>query len=54
MISQSFYIDKYDWQVVVLYEVSYNNKDYVINMLRKICEDDKLITKAGNANLFLI
>ena len=37
MIGQSFYIDGYDWQVVVLYEVSYNNKDYVIDMLKQIC-----------------
>ena len=52
MIGQSFYIDKYDWQVVVLYEVSYNNKDYVIGMLKNICEDDKLIEKAKhNLNL---
>lgn len=52
MIGQSFYIDKYDWQVVVLYEVSYNNKGYIINMLRQICEDDKLIEKAKyNLNL---
>lgn len=52
MIGQSFYIDKYDWQVVVLYEVSYNNKDYVIDTLKQICEDDKLIEKAKyNLNL---
>ena len=50
MIGQSFYIDKYDWQVVVLYEVSYNNKTYVINMLKQICEDEELIRKA-NYNL---
>ena len=52
MIGQSFYIDKYDWQVVVLYEVSYNNKTYVINMLKQICEDEELIRKA-NYNLIL-
>ena len=40
MIGQKFYIDKFDWQVVVLYEVSYNNKDYVIGMQKNICEDD--------------
>lgn len=52
MIGQKFYIDKYDWQVVVLYEVSYNNKDYVINMLKQICEDDELVEKAkANLNL---
>ena len=52
MIGQSFYIDKYGWQIVVLYEVSYNNKDYVIDMLKQICEDNKLIEKAKhNLNL---
>ena len=52
MIGQSFYIDKYDWQVVVLYEISYNNKDYVISMLKQICEDNKLVEKAKfNLNL---
>ena len=52
MIGQSFYIDKYDWQIVVLYEVSYNNKDYVMDMLRKICEDDKLIAKGETNHCF--
>lgn len=52
MIGQSFYIDKYDWQVVVLYEVSYNNKDYVISLLETICSDNNLIDKAiANLNL---
>ena len=52
MIGQSFYIDKYDWQVMVLYEVSYNNKDYVISLLETICSDNNLIDKAiANLNL---
>lgn len=52
MIGQSFYIDKYDWQVMVLYEVSYNNKDYVISLLKTICSDNNLINKAiANLNL---
>lgn len=48
MIGQSFYIDKYDWQVVVLYEVSYYNKSYVINLLKQICNNDKIINQAAN------
>ena len=48
MIGQSFYIDKYDWQVVVLYEVSYYNKSYVINLLKRICNNDKIINQAAN------
>lgn len=43
-----FYIDKYDWQIVVLYEVSYYNKDYVINKLKEICDDDDIIAQAKN------
>ena len=48
MIKQMFYIDKYDWQIVVLYEVSYYNKDYVINKLKEICDDDNIIAQAKN------
>ena len=35
MIKQSFYIDKYDWQVVVLYEVGSDNTDYIISILKR-------------------
>ena len=48
MIKQMFYIDKYDWQIVVLYEVSYYNKDYVINKLKEICDNDNIIAQARN------
>lgn len=52
MIGQKFYIDKYDWQVVVLYEVGYRNKDYVIDMLRQICNKESIINQAkANLNL---
>lgn len=52
MIVQKFYIDKYDWQVVVLYEVGYRNKDYVIDMLRQICNKESIINQAkANLNL---
>ena len=52
MIVQKFYIDKYDWQVVVLYEVGYRNKDYVIDMLRQICNKENIINQAkANLNL---
>jgi hypothetical protein len=52
MIVQKFYIDKYDWQVVVLYEVGYRNKDYVIDMLKEICNKESIINQAkANLNL---
>ena len=35
MIKQSFYIDKYDWQVVVLYETSSNDTNYIISTLKR-------------------
>lgn len=35
MIKQSFYIDKYDWQVVVLYETSNDDKNYIISSLKR-------------------
>ena len=52
MIGQKFYIDKYDWQVIVLYEVGYSNKDYVIDMLRQICNNENVMNQAkDNLNL---
>lgn len=39
MIGQRFYIDKYDWQVMVLYEVGSSDSDIVIGMLEHICDD---------------
>ena len=56
MIIQRFYIDKYDWQVVVLYEVGYCDTDYVIGILSQICNDKNTIKTAfknvsnGNPN----
>ena len=46
MIIQRFYIDKYDWQVVVLYEVGYRDTDYVIGILSQICDDKDIIEMA--------
>ena len=46
MIIQRFYIDNYDWQVVVLYEVGYRDTDYVIGMLSQICNDKNTIETA--------
>ena len=34
MIKQSFYIDKYDWQVVVLYEINSDDTNYIISTLK--------------------
>ena len=45
MISQRFHIDKYDWKVIVLYEVGSSDTDYVINLLKQICNDRSVIRK---------
>ena len=56
MIIQRFYIDNYDWQVVVLYEVGCSDTDYVIGILSQICDDKDTIETAfknvsnGNPN----
>ena len=56
MIIQRFYIDNYDWQVVVLYEVGYRDTYYVISILSQICDDKDIIEMAfknvsnGNPN----
>lgn len=46
MIGQRFYIDKYDWQVMVLYEVGSDSADIVIGMLESICNDNKILDAA--------
>lgn len=46
MIGQRFYIDKYDWQVMVLYEVGSDSADIVIGMLESICNDDNVLHTA--------
>ena len=46
MIGQRFYIDKYDWQVMVLYEVGSDSADIVIGMLESICNDNKVLDTA--------
>ena len=48
MIKQSFYIDKYDWQVVVLYEVSNIDTDYVISVLKRYKANYNIINIAYN------
>ena len=46
MIGQRFYIDKYDWQVMVLYEVGSSDTNIVIRMLEYICSDNDIINTA--------
>lgn len=41
MITQKIYLYKYDWKVVVLYEVDHTDTSIVIGILRHICDDDK-------------
>ena len=46
MIGQRFYIDKYDWQVMVLYEVGSDSANIVIGMLESICDDNEILDTA--------
>lgn len=46
MIKQRFYIDKYDWKVVVLYEIDYRDEDYVIDVLKQMNAPDYIIRGA--------
>ena len=48
MIKQSFYIDKYDWQVVVLYETSSNDTSYIISILKRNGANSNVIDVAYN------
>ena len=46
MIKQLFRIDKYDWKVIVLYEISYRDADYVIDMLKQMDAPDYILRSA--------
>lgn len=46
MIKQLFRIDKYDWKVIVLYEISYRDTDYVIDMLKQMDAPDYILRSA--------
>lgn len=46
MIKQLFRIDKYDWKVVVLYEIDYRDTDYVIDTLKMMNAPDYIIRNA--------
>lgn len=46
MIKQLFRIDKYDWKVVVLYEIDYRDTDYVIDTLKMMDAPDYIIRNA--------
>lgn len=48
MIQQKFYIEKYDWKVVVLYETDISNFDYILDVLEEICNDRKTIVRVAN------
>ena len=39
MIRQHFYIKKYSWEVVVLYDVDANDVEYIKKLLTQICND---------------
>ena len=43
MIGQRFYLDKYQWAVVVLYNVDSGDTEFVQDNLSKICKDKMLI-----------
>lgn len=48
MIKQRFYIERYDWKVVVLYET--NKYDYydIIAILKEICDDKIIFNRVSN------
>ncbi len=46
MIGQKFYIEKYDWQVMVLYEVGSSDTNMVMYMLKSICNDEDILNNA--------
>ena len=46
MIKQSFIIDKYDWQVVVLYEVDNSDTSDVISILKLFGADTNVVRVA--------
>lgn len=46
MIKQLFRIDRYDWKVIVLYEISYRDADYVIDMLKQMDAPDYILRNA--------
>lgn len=46
MIKQLFRIDKYDWKVIVLYEISYRDADYVIDMLKQMDAPNYILRSA--------
>lgn len=46
MIKQLFRIDKYDWKVIVLYEISYRDADYIIDMLKQMDAPDYILRSA--------
>lgn len=46
MIIQRFYIDKYDWKVVVLYEVDNSSKNHVISTLEEMNAPNNVIRTA--------
>lgn len=39
MIKQHFYLRKYNWEVVVLYNVDENDTEYIKDILSEICDD---------------
>lgn len=39
MIQQQFYIKKYSWEVVVLYDVGPNDVEHIKELLSEICDD---------------
>ena len=43
MIGQRFYLDKYKWSVVVLYNVNHNDVEFIQDNLSKICDNNQQI-----------
>ena len=43
MIGQRFYLDKYKWSVVVLYNVDSDDSEFIKDNLSKICDNKQQI-----------
>lgn len=48
MLGQQFSLDKYNWNVVVLYEVDKSNLNQVMHILTKFCNDHDVLQQAYN------
>ena len=41
MIQQKIYLEKYKWEVVILYNTTFTDIDYIMDTLKEICDNKK-------------